>query len=122
MMHAETIIIVVFSVTNIFRLFAYLPQIALLLSERDTSAVSIATWLLFFVSNGMTAVYAAIIAADATMSLVFLANTVCCGTIVALVYRKRRKLCYLEHPASPPVRAAVRSSDGGLRPCPQHLP
>lgn len=91
-MRAETIIIITFSVTNIFRLFAYLPQIALLLSNKDTSSVSSATWSLFFVSNGMTAIYAASVAADTTMSLFFLANTVCCATIVALVHWKRRRL------------------------------
>jgi uncharacterized protein with PQ loop repeat len=90
-MRAETIIIVSFSVTNIFRLFAYLPQIALLLSNKDTASVSSATWSLFFVSNGMTAIYAASVAADATMSLVFSANTVCCAIIVALVHWKRRR-------------------------------
>jgi len=90
-MHAETLIIVAFSVTNIFRLFAYLPQITLLLGEKDTSAVSSATWSLFSVSNGVTAIYAACVAADMTMSLVFFANTVCCATIVVLVHRKRRK-------------------------------
>jgi uncharacterized protein with PQ loop repeat len=105
MMHAETIIIVAFSVTNFFRLFAYLPQIALLLSERDTSAVSVATWLLFLVSNGMTALYAVIVAADMTMSLVFLANTICCATIVGLVHWKRRKRRQFAQFAEPPAGA-----------------
>ena len=91
-MRAETIIIVTFSVANIFRLFAYLPQIALLLSNKDTSSVSSATWSLFFISNGMTAIYEASVAADPTMSMVFLANTVCCAIIVALVHWKRRRL------------------------------
>jgi uncharacterized protein with PQ loop repeat len=61
MMHAETIVIVAFSITNIFRLFAYLPQIALILSDKDTSAVSVTTWLLFFASNGVTVLYAMIV-------------------------------------------------------------
>jgi uncharacterized protein with PQ loop repeat len=91
MMHAETIVIVAFSITNIFRLFAYLPQIALILSDKDTSAVSVTTWLLFFASNGVTVLYAMIVAADMTMSLVFLANTICCATIVGLVHWKRWK-------------------------------
>jgi uncharacterized protein with PQ loop repeat len=95
-MPAETIIIIAFSVTNVFRLFAYLPQIALLLSNKDTSSVSSATWSLFFVSNGVTAVYAASITADITMSVVFLANTACCAAIVALVHWKRRRLRRLE--------------------------
>jgi uncharacterized protein with PQ loop repeat len=91
MMHAETIIIVAFSIPNIFRLFAYVPQIALLLSEKDASAVSSATWLIFFVSHATTALYAVSVAADATMALVFLANTIFCATIIALLYRNRKR-------------------------------
>lgn len=91
MMHGETIIITAFAVTNVFRLFAYLPQITLLLREKDTSAVSSATWSLFSVSNGVTAIYAASVAADVAMSLIFFANTICCAAIVVLVHRKRWK-------------------------------
>lgn len=90
---AETVIVVAFSIANACRLLAYVPQIVVLLRERDTSAVSRATWLLFLVSNGMTAIYAAWVAADMTMALVFLANTFCCAAIVALVHQKRRKVC-----------------------------
>lgn len=91
MMRGETTIIVAFAIVNTFRVLAYLPQIALLLRSNDTSTVSSATWFLFLVSNAVTAIYAASVAADIVLSLVFLANTVCCATIVALVYRKRWK-------------------------------
>jgi uncharacterized protein with PQ loop repeat len=87
----ETVIFVAFAVANVCRLLAYLPQISILLKQRDVAAVSSSTWLLFCVSNGITAVYAAQIVADTAMALTFTANTICCGTIVALVQHKRRK-------------------------------
>lgn len=88
----ETIIFVAFAVSNFCRLLAYLPQISVLLKQKDVAAVSSATWLLFAVSNGATAVYAAQVVADTAMALTFSANTACCITIVALVQHKRRKL------------------------------
>lgn len=74
-------------------MLAYIPQISILLKQRDVAAVSSATWMLFCVSKGMTAVYAAQILADTTMALTFTANTICCATIVAPVQHKRRKIC-----------------------------
>ena len=87
----ETIIAFAFAVANVCRLLAYLPQISILLKQGDVAAVSSATWVLFCVSNGITAIYAAQIVADTAMALTFAANTICCGTIVALVQHKRRK-------------------------------
>lgn len=95
MITAESIIIIAFSATNACRLLAYLPQIAVILRQGDLSGISTATWLLFSVSNGVTAIYAAFVAADATMTLVFVANTFCCAVIVALVCWKRRRSCGL---------------------------
>jgi uncharacterized protein with PQ loop repeat len=91
MTSTETIIFVAFSVANACRLLAYLPQISVILRKNDTTAVSSATWLLFFVSNAVTAVYAAKVAADLAMTLTFTANTICSGTIVALVHYRRTK-------------------------------
>ena len=88
---AESLIFVAFSVVNACRLLAYLPQISVIIKNRDAAGVSSATWLLFFLSNGMTCIYAARIVADMSMALTFLANTICCGTIVMLVHYKRRK-------------------------------
>jgi uncharacterized protein with PQ loop repeat len=106
MMHAETVIVVAFSVANVLRLLAYLPQIVLLVRQNDTSAISSATWSLFLVSNAVTALYAARVAADPAMCLAFLANTLCCAAIVALVYAKRRK--------SPPCERLAPSAAGAL--------
>ena len=92
---AESIIIIAFSATNACRLLAYLPQIAVILRQGDSSGISIATWLLFSVSNGVTAIYASFISTDTTMTLVFVANTFCCAAIVALVYWKRWRTCGL---------------------------
>jgi uncharacterized protein with PQ loop repeat len=92
MKNPETIIFVAFSIANTCRLLAYIPQISVLLKERDVTAVSSATWALFCISNGITALYAAQIVADTAMALTFTANTICCGTIVALVQHKRWRI------------------------------
>ena len=86
----ETVIFIAFTIANVFRLLAYFPQIAMLLGRSDAAAVSPATWSLFAVSNGITAVYAAQVVVDTAMALTFAANTICCATIVALVQHKRR--------------------------------
>ncbi|MGL9623088.1 hypothetical protein QRQ56_34465 [Bradyrhizobium sp. U531] len=88
----EMIIFVAFAVANVCRLLAYIPQISILLRQNDPAAVSSATWLLFAVSNGVTAVYAAWIVGDAVMATTFIANTICCVMIVALVYYKRQQM------------------------------
>ena len=87
----ETAIFIVFTIANVCRLLAYFPQISMLLRRSDAAAVSPATWSLFAVSNGITAVYAAQVVVDTAMALTFAANTICCATIVALVQHKRRK-------------------------------
>ena len=89
----ETVIFFAFAVANACRLLAYLPQISILLRQSDSAAVSSMTWLLLCVSNAITAIYAARIVADTAMVLTFTANTICCATIVALVWHKRRKIC-----------------------------
>ena len=83
---AKSIIFVAFSVVNACRLLAYLPQISVIIKNRDATAVSSATWLLFFLSNGVTwDLNAARVTADMRCAVTFLANTICCGTIVMLV-------------------------------------
>lgn len=93
MKNPETLIFAAFAIANACRLLAYVPQISVLLRQSDVAAVSSTTWLLFCVSNGITAVYAAHIVADTAMALTFTANTICCGTIVTIVQHKRRKIC-----------------------------
>lgn len=88
----ETIIFAAFTIANVCRLLAYLPQISILVRQSNATAVSSATWSLFTVSNAITAIYAVQIIADTAMAVTFTANTICCATIVALVHCKRRKV------------------------------
>lgn len=89
---AESIVVIAFSATNACRLLAYLPQIAVILRRADVSGISTASWLLFLVSNAVTAIYTSVIMVDTTMTLVFTANALCCAAIVALVCWKRRRI------------------------------
>ena len=58
----ESLIVYAFSATNFCRLLAYLPQILLLLRDRGpATATSGLSWGLFLVSNGATALYAAVV-------------------------------------------------------------
>lgn len=93
-MSAESVVIVAFSITSACRLLAYMPQIVLL-SNDSTGARSVSrtTWIMFFTANAATASYAAVVAADIAMVVVFVANTLCCGAIVALLYRSRWRSC-----------------------------
>jgi uncharacterized protein with PQ loop repeat len=87
----ENIIFAAFAVANACRLLAYFPQISLLIKQRDTASVSSATWLLFSMTNGITALYAIRIVGDVAMALAFASNTICCATIVAIVQYRRWK-------------------------------
>ncbi len=99
----ENIIFVAFAIANVCRLLAYFPQISILLKKNDAAAVSSATWSLFAVSNGITAVYAAQIVADTAMAMTFSANAICCLTIVVLVQHKRRKLYQADYGCARPA-------------------
>ena len=82
--------LVVFTVCNTARVFAYLPQIVKI--GRDTQgagAISYATWILFGVSHLSTVAYAMLVVDDLRMAAVFAANTLCCAFIVGLTGWKR---------------------------------
>lgn len=88
----EILVFYAFSITNVGRLLAYLPQILLLLRDRGPAATTSGlTWALFLVSNCATAAYAAVLADDLGMTLMFAANAVCCAAIVALVLHRRQQ-------------------------------
>jgi uncharacterized protein with PQ loop repeat len=81
---------VVFTVCNTARVFAYLPQIVKI--SRDTqgaAAISYATWSLFGVSHLSTVAYSVLVVDDWRMAAVFVANTMCCVVIVSLKAWKR---------------------------------
>jgi uncharacterized protein with PQ loop repeat len=82
--------LVVFTVCNTARVFAYLPQIVKI--SRDTQgawAISYATWTLFGMSHLSTVAYAILVVDDWRMAAVFIANTLCCALIVSLTAWKR---------------------------------
>jgi uncharacterized protein with PQ loop repeat len=82
--------LVVFTVCNTARVFAYLPQIVKI--SRDTqgaTAISYATWTLFGLSHLSTVAYAILVVDDWRMAAVFAANTLCCAVIVSLTAWKR---------------------------------
>ncbi len=82
--------LVVFTVCNTARVFAYLPQIVKI--SRDTqgaTAISYATWTLFGISHLSTVAYAILVVNDWRMAAVFAANTLCCAVIVGLRAWKR---------------------------------
>lgn len=64
----ETVIVMAFSITNVGRVLAYLPQVATIArSEGSARSVSGSTWTLFLVSNASSALYAAAILDDAVI-------------------------------------------------------
>jgi uncharacterized protein with PQ loop repeat len=82
--------LLVFTVCNTARVFAYLPQIVKI--GRDTqgaAAISYTTWTLFGVSHLSTVAYAILVVDDWRMAAVFAANTLCCVAIVGLTAWKR---------------------------------
>lgn len=84
------LVLLLFTVCNGIRIFAYIPQIITLI--RDPSGAessSCATWMLFTVANVSTILYAIHVARDGQMALLFAVNTACCAVIVALIVRAR---------------------------------
>ena len=82
--------LVVFTACNTARVFAYLPQI--LKISRDTggaAVISYTTWTLFGISHLSTVAYAVLVVDDWRMAGIFMANTLCCASIVGLTAWKR---------------------------------
>ncbi|WP_201863603.1 hypothetical protein [Microvirga soli] len=104
--------LVVFTVCNTARVFAYLPQIVKI--SRDTQgavAISYATWTLFGVSHLSTVAYAILVVDDWRMAAVFVANTLCCVVIVSLTAWKRAMFGQHRHN---PTAAGARPGIGAL--------
>jgi len=89
-MTSAEIALAAFALCNSVRVFAYVPQIvAVARDPGGASAISYTTWVLFAVSHLSTVAYAALVVDDWRMAAVFIANTVCCLTIVAVTAWKR---------------------------------
>jgi hypothetical protein len=82
--------ITIFSISNCVRVVAYVPQILQVIRDREgATAVSCMTWLLFSLSHLSTVVYALLVIGDWRMAVIFLANLLCCLTIISLTVYKR---------------------------------
>lgn len=88
----ETLVLALFSVTNTFRILAYVPQIVRAATDvNGASAISFMTWGLFALSNFSTAAYAAIVLRDTLMLVIFSGNALACCVVVAVTFMKRRR-------------------------------
>lgn len=90
-MSTADIVVVMFSVCNSLRLFAYLPQLVSVLRDRNgASGVSLTTWTLFALANGSTTTYAIVVVDDMRMGVLFACNTVFSFGIAFGTFVKRR--------------------------------
>ena len=89
-MTGAEIAIVAFAVSNVVRVFAYLPQIVRIARDLgDARAVSCATWSLLAVSHLATVAYALAVVGDLTMAAIFTLNMFACLAILGLTILKR---------------------------------
>ena len=109
-MTSAQIALALFTTCNTVRVFAYWPQIVRIGRDRQgAQAISYATWSLFAVSHLSTAFYALAVARDDYMAIIFLVNTLCCVTILALTLYKRRTEGGCQ--ATRPSRAVVKPDE-----------
>jgi len=81
-----------FTVGNTVRIVAYIPQIIKATQDRNgASAISYATWGLFFLSHVTTIAYALVCAGDFVLAMIFLGNALACvAIVVATVFNRKR--------------------------------
>lgn len=103
-MSAAEVIVLIFSICNSLRLFAYLPQLISVLRDRNgASSVSLTTWSLFTLANGSTTAYALVIVSDLRMAVLFAFNTAFSFAIAFGTILKRRLSKGVLAGGSPPV-------------------
>jgi uncharacterized protein with PQ loop repeat len=80
----------IFLVTNVGRVFAYLPQIRAALACRNgAKSISRFTWGYFALSHATVSIYGFFVLQDISMGAVFLGNCIACCTLVAIVTWKQ---------------------------------
>jgi uncharacterized protein with PQ loop repeat len=80
-----------FTICNILRFFAYLPQLLCVIRDRrGAAAVSCWSWLMFSLANGSTALYAGLVLHDRIMMMIFVANTMASSAILVVTLAQRR--------------------------------
>ena len=85
-------ITMVYAVCNALRLLSYVPQIVAVARENSGAyAVSITSWLFWFVSHAVTAVYGAAVLNDPLLAGMMWGNAAGCLAIAAITVTKRRR-------------------------------
>ncbi|MGP1676427.1 MAG: hypothetical protein ACTS6J_04635 [Burkholderiales bacterium] len=80
----------IFLVTNLGRIFAYLPQIRAALHCRNgAKSISRLTWGYFAISHATVSIYGFLVLHDASMGVIFLGNCIACCALVAIVTWKQ---------------------------------
>ena len=80
-----------FLLTNIGRIFAYIPQIrAALACKNGAKSISRFTWSYFAVSHATVSIYGFFVLGDAAMGAIFLGNCAACCTLVGIVTAKKK--------------------------------
>ena len=92
-MYLSEITFALFSLFNILRFGSYLPQIIVVLRDREgAKAISYSTWCLWSAANGSTAAYALVNVTDWALFAVSIVNMLGCVSVVVLTFWKRRQL------------------------------
>src|SRR5262245_53061515 len=90
-MSLEEITLALFAACNSIRVVAYFPQIHRAATDANgASSISFMTWILFLLANLSTVAYALINRSDWGLAACFSVNALCCATILAIAYWKRR--------------------------------
>lgn len=79
-----------FAAFSAIRIVSYVPQITRIANDSNgASAISYATWSIWFGANASTALYGAVSLHDRWLTFVSLGCGVCCGIVIILTAYKR---------------------------------
>ena len=92
------------------RLFAYIPQIGMLVRRECIDGVSIGSWTTFTAAHASTALYAVAVQRDAALAITTVFNVIACLLIVGLAWQRRRERqrCVPARPIVPFATTAAR--------------
>lgn len=80
----------VFAAFSVVRVVSYVPQIMRIAQDRNgASAISYATWSIWFGANVATALYGALSLHDLWLTCVSASYGLCCAIVIILTARKR---------------------------------
>jgi hypothetical protein len=87
----EEITLALFAACNSFRVVAYVPEILKAAKDKNgASSISFVTWFPFLLAQLSTVAYALINRSYWWLATCFAINAVCCFSILAVAYWKRR--------------------------------